>query len=212
MFSVIFDMDGTLLDTQRICIPAWDYAGQKQGIFGMGAYIPSVCGMNSTGWSRFVSDRHPDIDMERFNLDVRNYVLEYGNIVYKAGAEVLLDFLSEHNIKTAIASGSSRESIAHHLAVVGASERFDAVVGDRDVERGKPAPDIFLLAAEKIGAVPSECFVFEDSENGVRAAYAAGMRVIGIADIVPFSEEVKGLMYRELDSLDEAVNIFREMV
>ena len=205
-------MDGTLLDTQRICIPAWDYAGEQQGIGGMGSYIPSVCGMNSAGWSRYVLDRHPDIDMRRFNDDVRRYVIENGNITYKRGAERLLEFLRENRVRMAIASGSSRESIEHHLGEVGALGYFDALAGGPDVEHGKPAPDIFLLAAERIGADPRDCFVFEDSANGVRAAHSAGMRVIGIADIVPFDDDVRALMYRELGQLDEAIDIFRELI
>ena len=207
MYSVIFDMDGTLLDTQRICIPAWDYAGARQGVEGMGRYIPSVCGMNAHGWGAFVLERHPDMDMERFNLDARNYVLEHLEIRFKSGAGELLEYLWKKGVKTAIASGSSHGSIEHHLRELGIYERFDAIVGGHDVEHGKPAPDIFLLAAEKIGAHPSECFVFEDSPNGVRAAHAAGMRAVGIPDIAPFSHEVRALMYRELSERSEAIEM-----
>ena len=208
MYSVIFDMDGTLLDTQRICVPAWDYAGQRQGVSGMGRYIPHVCGMNAQGWGRFVLERHPHIDMERFNSDARSYVLEHLEIRFKTGAQKTLEYLFDRKIKTAIASGSSHGSIEHHLREVGVYERFDAITGGGDVERGKPAPDIFLLAAERIGASPSECFVLEDSENGVRAAHAAGMRVIGIPDLVEFSDEVKGLLFRELADMSEAIAVF----
>ncbi len=211
MFSVIFDMDGTLLDTQKICIPAWDYAGEQQGESGMGRYIPHVCGMNAHGWSAYVLERHPNMDMERFNLDTRNYILDNLKIRFKPGAEELLDYLQQRGIKIAIASGSSHESIEHHLRELGVYERFDSVVGGHDVEHGKPAPDIFLLAAEKLGVRPSDCFVFEDSENGVYAGHAAGMRVFGIADIAPFSEKAKSLMYRELSDMSEAIEIFREL-
>lgn len=211
MFSVIFDMDGTLLDTQRICVPAWDYAGERQGVEGMGRYIPCVCGMNAQGWGAYVLERHPQLDMERFNSDARSYVLEHLTIRFKAGARELLEYLWERGVKTAIASGSSHASIEHHLREVGVYERFDAVVGGHDVERGKPAPDIFLLAARKIGADPSECFVFEDSENGVRSAHAAGMRVIGIPDLVPFSDEVRELMFAELSDMSKAIEIFEKL-
>ena len=211
MYRVIFDMDGTLLDTQQICIPAWDHAGMQQGIEEMGRYIPSVCGMNAQGWGAFVLARHPEIDMQRFNLDARNYVLEHLEIRFKSGAPELLRYLWGKGVKTAIASGSSHESIEHHLRELGVYERFDAIVGGHDVEHGKPAPDIFLLAAEKIGADPFECFVFEDSANGVRAGHAAGMRVFGIPDIAPFSDEVKALMYRELSDLSEAIEIFENL-
>ena len=212
MISVIFDMDGTLLDTQKICIPAWDYAGSLQGVEGMGRYIPSVCGMNSTGWSRYVLDRHPEIDMEKFNLDTRKYVLEHGKITYKKGAEELLSYLWDNKIKTAIASGSSIGSIEHHLREVGSYERFDAIAGGVEVKHGKPAPDVFLLAAKRMGAEPCDCIVFEDSANGVRAGHAAGMRVIGIPDIVEFTDDVRALMYRELSDMSEAIEIIEDLI
>ena len=208
MLSVIFDMDGTLLDTQRICIPAWEYAGGRQGIDGMGGYIYSVCGMNAQGWGKYILDRHPEIDLERFTVDSRNYVLDNLKIEYKKGARELLECLWARGIKTAVASGSSHGSIEHHLRELGIYERFDAITGGHDVERGKPAPDIFLLAAEKMGAAPSDCIVFEDSENGVRAGHAAGMRVVGIPDIVPFSDEVKALLWRECSDMTEAISLF----
>ena len=212
MISVIFDMDGTLLDTQRICIPAWEYAGEKQGIPNMGSYIYSVCGMNAQGWGNFILERHPDINLEKFNHDVRSYILEKLKISYKKGARELLEYLWSRGIKTAVASGSSHTSIEHHLRELGVYERFDAITGGHDVEHGKPAPDIFLLAAEKMGANPSDCIVFEDSANGVRAGHAAGMRVIGIPDIVDFSDEVKGLLWQECTDMTEAISVISSVI
>lgn len=201
-------MDGTLLDTQRICIPAWDYAGERQGLSGLGRYIPSVCGMNAQGWGKYLLDRHPEIDLAKFTVESRQYALDNLVIRYKKGAGELLSYLWDKGIRTAVASGSSHGSIEHHLRELGIYERFDAIVGGHDVEHGKPAPDIFLLAAQKLGADPSDCIVFEDSENGVRAGHAAGMRVVGIPDIVPFSDEVKALLWRECSDMTEAVALF----
>ena len=208
MISVIFDMDGTLLDTQRICIPAWEYAGRRQGIEGMGGYIYAVCGMNARGWGGYVLERHPEIDLEKFTVDSRAYALDNLKVEYKKGAGELLEHLWKLGARTAVASGSSHQSIRHHLEELGVYERFDAIVGGHDVECGKPAPDIFLLAAEKIGARPSDCIVFEDSDNGVRAAHAAGMRVVGIPDIRPFSDDVRALLWRELTDMTEAIALF----
>ena len=211
MYSVIFDMDGTLLDTQRICIPAWDYAGERQGLSGLGRYIPSVCGMNAQGWGKYLLDRHPEIDLAKFTVESRQYALDNLVIRYKKGAGELLSYLWDKGIRTAVASGSSHGSIEHHLRELGIYERFDAIVGGHDVEHGKPAPDIFLLAAEKIGARPSDCIVFEDSANGVRAGHAAGMRVIGIPDIVEFTDGVRELLWHECTDMTEALEIIRDL-
>ncbi len=209
MFSVIFDMDGTLLDTQRICIPAYDYAGELQGIENLGRVVPDVCGTNEAGSTKYLTDNFPKLDIVKFRKDSRDYIKKNIVVKFKKGAEELLGFLKKNNIKIALASGTSRPSVMHHLNELKIADSFDAIVCGGDVINGKPAPDIFLLTADILKVNPEDCFVFEDSENGIRAGYAAGMKCIGIEDIAPFSDEVKRLMSRQLNSLDEAIEIFK---
>ncbi len=212
MISVIFDMDGTLFDTQRICIPAWDWAGERQGFHNVGKHIPAVCGMSDVGWQKHLKDNFPGMDVQKFSSEAREYVIKNLAVKYMPGAEELVKFFKEKGIKIAIASGSSQDSIKHHLCEVGGTHYFDAIVGGADVKNGKPAPDIFLLAAEKLGAKPEDCYVLEDSENGIRAGYAAGMKCIGIPDIVQFSEEVKTLETAEFKSMFEALEYFKSLI
>ncbi len=209
MFSVIFDMDGTLLDTQRICIPAWDYAGELQGFKNLGSHIPNVCGMNQNGWSNYLKTNFPTLDTDVFTQDARQYILDNGRVEYKKGAQELIAFLKQNNIKIGLASGSSRNSVEHHLNEVNATDVFDAVVAGNEVKNGKPAPDVFLLTAEKMGVNPKDCFIFEDSENGIKAGCAAGMKCIGIPDVVDFSSEVKALMFAHLEDLSKAIEILK---
>ncbi len=212
MFSVIFDMDGTLLDTQRICVPAWEFAGKQQGYNGIGEFVYDLCGANEKTWTKYLLDRCPDIDVVTFKKDMREYIIKNGKVKYMKGAFELLEFLKKNNIKMAVASGSSMQSIEHHLNEVGATHYFSAFVGGKDVENGKPAPDIFLKAAFLIGAKPEDCFVFEDSPQGIMAGYKAGMKCIGVPDIAKFSDEIKQMEYAELNSLDEAIEIFTKLI
>ncbi len=212
MFSVIFDMDGTLIDTMSAYVAAWEAGGQEQGIEGMGAYVSVVCGMNDAGWLGFIKEKHPSIDTARFYDFTRRYVLENAELKYMRGAVELLEFLRANNIKCAIASGSSKETVEHHIKALKGERYFDAYACGSEVENGKPAPDVFLLAAERLGVKPSECYVFEDSSNGVISAYVAGMRAIGIADIVPFGEKAKALLWRELSHLGEAIEMFEKLI
>lgn len=211
MLSVIFDMDGTLFDTQRICIPAWDYAGEIQGFSNVGKHIPAVCGMSDSGWKQYLRDNFPTMDIEKFSSEARQYVVDNLVVKYMPGAEDLVRFLKEKGVKIAIASGSSQESIKHHLEEVGGAHYFDAIVGGSDIKNGKPAPDIFLLAAEKLGANPEDCYVLEDSPNGIRAGHAAGMKAIGIPDIAQFSDEIKALETKEFKSMFETLEYFKSM-
>ncbi len=212
MFSVIFDMDGTLLDTQRICITAWDWAGERQDFNNVGRCIPDVCGKNAVGWTKYLKDNFPTMDVERFSKDAREYIVEHLVVKYKTGGEELLKFLKANKVKMAIASGSSRESIEHHLNAVGGTNFFDVIVPGTAVENGKPAPDIFLLAAQKMGVDPKDCYVLEDSPNGIIAGHSAGMNCIGIPDIVEFNAETKALLTAEFLNMKEALNFFEKMI
>ncbi len=207
MFNVIFDMDGTLLDTQKICIPAWEYAGLNQGIKGVGNDIPNVCGMNKIGWSRYLAEKYPAMNVDKFNCEMRQYIVDNLIVKFMPGAERLLGFLKANNIKIGLGSSSSKASIEHHLKEVYATHYFDAIVSGEEVENGKPSPDIFLLTAKRLGVNPKDCIVFEDSANGIRAAYAAGMKCIGVPDIVDFDRDVNQLLYAKFTQLDEAIEV-----
>ncbi len=211
MFSVIFDMDGTLLDTQKICIPAWDWAGEKQGYKDVGRLMPSVCGMNLNGSNKVLTDNYPDIDVERFRADSREYIVNNLVVRFMKGAKELLDYLKGRGVKIGLATGTSRPSVLHHLNEVNALEYFDALVCGTEIENGKPAPDIFLKTAELLGVDPDTCFVFEDSPNGIIAGNSAGMKTIGVPDIVTFSDDIKSLMYCELEDLSQAIEIFEKL-
>lgn len=212
MFSIIFDMDGTLLDTQRICVPAWEYAGNAQGINGMGEHLYNVCGMNEAGWTGYLEEHFPSLKIADFKHDMRKYIIENGVVTLKKGALELLQFLRENNIKMAIASGSSKASIEHHLHTVSITDYFDAFVGSHDVKNGKPSPDVFLLAAERLGVRPEDCFIFEDSANGIIAGHAARMKCIGVPDMFEFDKETKKLMFAELKTLDEAIELLKPYI
>lgn len=211
MFSVIFDMDGTLLDTQRICIPAWEFAGQNQGISGVGEAIYHVCGMNQTGWSNYLKENYKMLDIGKFIDEMRQYIIDNLVVKFMPGAKELIDYLKKNNIKIGLASGSSMKSVMHHLNEVKAVDCFDAIVGGDEIVNGKPAPDIFLLTAERMGVDPKDCFVFEDADNGIFAGHAAGMKCIGIPDVIEFSEKAQSLMYAKLNRIDEAIELFEAL-
>ena len=202
-------MDGTLLDTQRICIPAWDYAGEKQGFKNLGDHIPNVCGMNQNGISAYLKTNFPTLNIDMLKQDARQYILDNGKVAYKKGAKELIDFLKKNNVKIGLASGTSRKSVEHHLNELKIIDIFDAIVAGNEVENGKPAPDVFLATAQKMGVNPETCFVFEDSENGIKSGVAAGMKAIGIPDIVNFSPEIKQILFKELEDLSQAIEILK---
>lgn len=209
MISVIFDMDGTLLDTQRICIPAWEWAGNNQGIKNMGEHLQFVCGMNRTGSDGYITANFPGLDLQKFRKDEHEYIKKHGKTAFKPGGEELLNFLKQNGVRVALATGTSRPSVEKHLKTLKIQNSFDAVVCGGEVKNGKPAPDIFLHTAKMLGANRENCFVFEDSPNGIKAGFKAGMKCIGVPDVVRLGEDIKKLMFAELTSLKEAIPLLK---
>src|SRR4029077_1617750 len=111
----------------------------------------------------------------------------------KVGALELLDMLDQFRLPRAIATSSSRRTVERHLTAHNLMERFDAIVGRGDYENGKPAPDPFLKAAERLGVEPLLCLALEDSYNGGRSASSAGMMTIMVPDLLEPTDEIRGL-------------------
>ena len=123
----------------------------------------------------------------------------------KPGAAEILAALNERGIPLAVASSTPEARVRQHLAEHGFLPRFDAVIGGDRLQRSKPAPDIFLLAAEALGAAPARCFVIEDSFNGIRAAHAAQMRPIMVPDMLQPTEEIAAMAEIVVEDLFEAL-------
>ena len=117
------------------------------------------------------------------------------------GAVEIVAFFRDRGVKLAVASSSPMEDIRGHLGRLGLLDSFDALVSGLEVARGKPYPDIFLLAAERIGLPPEDCYVFEDGINGCLAGIAAGCATIMIPDLFQPTEEVRRGCFGIYDSL-----------
>ncbi|MEP9386329.1 HAD family phosphatase [Mesorhizobium sp. KR9-304] len=177
---IIFDCDGVLVDSEPLAAEAYERVYEKHGMSGVGADIIAQCiGMKQadiivkikelTG-HQFPDHAHDDIWAETKQLFTEKL----------AETEGLRHFLEALSVERCVASSSSLERIHHSLEITGLAPFFgEAVFSSSMVKRGKPAPDIFLHAAEKMGADPSCCVVIEDSPFGVEGAVAANMTAIG---------------------------------
>ena len=122
----------------------------------------------------------------------------------KKGAEEILRAFRENGYKLAVASSTDAKQIEHNQVLTGLRSYFDEIISGQEVKNGKPHPDIFLLAAKRIGCRPEDCYVFEDSLNGVRAGYAAGCKTIMIPDLIAPTEDVRQAAFGIYESLAEA--------
>lgn len=183
--GAIFDQDGLLFDTEAIFEQGWIKAGEKFGVPIDSELTHRLCGYGKKELAATICEIFPDSDSEAIVDSAHRFAAEAQlamKPVMKPGVREILSFCRNRGISTAIASSSMRHLVDHNLKSAGLNDFFDAVVTGRDVVKGKPAPDIFLLAAELIGVPPSDCVVFEDAFTGIRAAHSAGCRPVLIPD------------------------------
>lgn len=184
--GAIFDMDGLLLDTERLYQESWVEMARTFGQTADPAFPAAVSGTSGEGMREVIRRYYPAVDPYAFQAGciarVDGILDEQGPPV-KPGAGELLEYLGARGVKLAVASSTGRERILSNLRAARLDRFFDAVVSGQQVERGKPEPDIFLLAAREIGCPPEDCYVFEDSVNGVRAGMAAGCVTVMVPDL-----------------------------
>ncbi|MFW5711688.1 MAG: HAD family hydrolase [Spirochaetota bacterium] len=203
--AFIFDMDGLLFDTENLYL-----IHSKETEKEIGYSIPPELHTEAIGRTfpdvkrifldRLGQDFPMDHFMQRTNERVYEHVERYGMPV-KPGAVELLQALKVRGIMTILASSSAYWMIEKNLAAAQLTSYFDLIVSGEEVEHGKPAPDIFLLAAERAGLEPYECVVLEDSNNGALAGCAAGMRTVMIPDVKPPTLEVAEKVFKIFPSL-----------
>jgi HAD superfamily hydrolase (TIGR01509 family) len=194
--AVVFDMDGLLFDTESLYRDATIATAREAGHdMPLELYLSTI-GTPLQG-TREIFERHygAGFGFDDFWARTRQRfaaALET-QLRLKAGVVELLDLLDERALPRAVATSSHHEHARHHLAAFDLTHRFRAVVAHGDYARGKPHPEPFLKAAERLGVDPAHCLALEDSWHGVRAASAAGMMTIMVPDLMTATPEMEGL-------------------
>ncbi|MEI8105168.1 MAG: HAD family phosphatase [Actinomycetes bacterium] len=180
--AVVFDLDGIIVDSEHV----WDDVREKLAHTRGGRWHPgaqrAMMGMSSVEWSAYM---HDTIGLSESPEEINRIVVDEMLARYAAGPpfipgalEAVARTASRHTI--GLASSSNRELIDAVLEAGGITSLFTATVSSEEVARGKPAPDVYLEAARRLGVAAGDCVAIEDSHNGIRSAKAAGMRCIAI--------------------------------
>jgi beta-phosphoglucomutase-like phosphatase (HAD superfamily) len=208
--AVIFDMDGLLLDTERLSRAAWRAGGAALGVDIPLATLTTIIGRRRPEVeAQFRAALGPDFDCTAlYALHAEHYHASLdatpAETLRKPGVLPLLAWLDDLAVPRAIATSTLAAGASHKLARAGLADRFPVVVTGEQVPRSKPAPDIFLEAADRLGVSPAECVVFEDSDLGLEGALAAGMRAVAVPDLKPLPDDTAARATAVLTSLDEA--------
>ncbi|WP_283680978.1 HAD family hydrolase [Parablautia sp. Marseille-Q6255] len=213
MQGAIFDMDGLMFDTEKIYRNVWDHLPEEFGFPACPGLGEAVCGTSGEDLKRIVREHIPGIDADAF-MDA-GYARVHDTVLAvqpdeKPGLHEIIGFLKARGFQLAVASGSPQEIIELNIKRAGLTEAFGAVVSGFCVPRGKPAPDIFLESARRIGCDPGACYVFEDGANGIRAGAAAGCVTVMIPDLTAPDEELRALCAGIFPGLLEAMRAIEE--
>jgi HAD superfamily hydrolase (TIGR01509 family) len=203
--AVIFDMDGLMLDTERLAPRAWVDAAAAMGVEFDLALTQPMIGRNFRDCqaiiARHYGEAFPTAELMRAWHVAYDAIVEREGILVKPGLLALLDWLDTEGIPKGVATSTRRDRAQAKLELTGLLPRFTALVGGDEVTHGKPAPDIFLAAAARLDEAAAHCLVLEDSEPGVRAALAAGMTPIMVPDLHLPSADLLALSPLVLESL-----------
>lgn len=209
--GIIFDMDGVLIDSERQSNEGWLWAAEQLGVDMPMWLIDSFKGAPAELCCKFFDDYYKGaIDYwEAKELRTQHVykIRETEGIPVKKGVKEVFEYIRNNGLKCAVATSTRRESAEKTLHKIGVWDYLDAVVYGDEVEHGKPEPDIFLRAAKAIGISPSEAVVVEDSINGIKAGYAADMRVVHIPDTIAIDDDIRKLTYMVCADLNGLIDV-----
>ncbi len=214
--AVIFDMDGLMVDTERIAKIFWFRAFEEFGAAPTDEQYLSIIGRNSVDSTAVLQEAlGPDFPVDKCRARMRE--LYYADIAengisVKAGLRELVDFLKAESIPYAVATSTDRDITMRKLEMTNLLSDFEMIVAGNEITNGKPDPEIFLKAAGLIDASPEKTVVLEDSFNGIRAAYSAGMIPIMVPDLAQPTDEIRALTHAVVPSLHEAQEVIGKLL
>lgn len=212
--GAIFDMDGLMLDTEKLLVRFWR---QAAGEYGYDMTVQHVLDIRSLSRKYAIPQLRGifggQFEFEQIRarrIELMNAYIEENGFEVKKGLFELLEYLKRGPYRIAVATATDYERATAYLRRIDALEYFDEIICGNMVENGKPEPDIYLAAAAKLGLEAGECAALEDSPNGIRSAYAAGCRVIMIPDLSQPDDAVAPMLSAVYESLDNAVEFFEK--
>lgn len=210
--AVLFDMDGLMVDTESLSTEAFINSAKAQGYNMTKEETLKVLGFTKANIYQFWIDyfQGTNVDGKKLVDDHYEYI---ENVLYTVGpekmpyVEELLKYLRENNYKIAVASSSDTVDIKNNLEKTKLEKYIDEIASGAEVENGKPAPDVFLLAAKRLGVDPKDCLILEDSKAGIKAGKASGAMVFMVPDMFTVDKECEDTADRILTNLGEVIGI-----
>lgn len=213
--AVIFDMDGLLLDTEKLLVKFWVQAANEAGYPMKREHALNIRSLHrkfAIPYLKGLFGENFDYSAVRSRrMELMREHLAENPLELKAGARELLDFLNERKIPAAVCTATDFERTKDYLTQVGIFDCFDKIICATMVEYGKPRPDIYLYAANELGLPPEECIALEDSPNGVKSAAGAGCVTVMVPDLTEPDAELEKLIFARAESLFGVMGIIESV-
>lgn len=209
--AVIFDMDGTLIDTERLYMQYW-----MQILQDLGYELPYERALELRGLGKskinemFRAMFGIKFDYEnaasRIKKMLEQEIMKNG-LPKKAGADEILMYLKLKGYKTAVATSTPYDRASYLLKVAGLAGMFDHIISAESVKRGKPFPDVYEYVCRQLGEMPADCIAVEDAPNGVISGAEAGCKVVMVPDLTEPDEKINRMLFARVDCLDDLISL-----
>jgi len=203
--AIVFDMDGVLIDSERPITRIWTELANKYNISNGEKIALDCVGLNRNDTMQvlkqtFNNKVDPEVFLNEVSIRFKKET-EISGVLLKPGVEELFAYLSHTSFFLALASSTRKEGIERHLKKYGFYKQFSVITSGDMVIHSKPDPEIYTMTCEKLGVLSQEAYAIEDSYNGIRSAYSAGMKPIMIPDLLLPTKEMEGLIVKKFSNL-----------
>lgn len=214
--AVVFDMDGVIFDTERMYLEAWRQVGTKYKIKNVEQSARRCIGLSVVDSVALMKSEYgEDFPIDKYHIEIDSVVKD--NIIksgmpLKNGAVEILEYLNSIDFTVGLASSTKYDKIIAHLEGAGLKKYFSVIMGGDMISHSKPDPEIYVRVCEKLGVNPKNAVAIEDSQNGIRSAFGAGMMPLMVPDLIEPTDEILAMTYGKFDSLFEVMGFLKDRI
>ncbi len=212
--AVVFDMDGVIFDTERMYLEAWNYVGRRDSIKNVEESARKCIGLSAVDSVELMRKEYgSDFPIEKYHMEIDSVVkklIKENGMPLKAGAVEILEYLNSIGFTVGLASSTKYDKIIAHLDKCDLIKYFSVIMGGDMISRSKPDPEIYIKTCEKLGVSPDNTAAIEDSQNGIRAAFGAGMMPLMVPDLIEPNDEILAMICGKFENLFEVMDFLKE--